>query len=100
MRDMSRDSHVTLTLFITLRSHSLHPTVSSGGHISTSISCSLPKMVQNQRARAVREASLQSIELLAPAFDGHNLRVLPCCCEQATFQHVRHAGKGQGIRLE
>ena len=60
----------------------------------------ITQMVQNQRARAIREASLQSIELLAPALDGRNLRVLPCCCEQAAFQHVRHAGKGQGIHLE
>ena len=52
---MSRDSRVTLTLFITLRSHLLHITVSTGGHTSTSISCSLPRWFRtNVPGRFVR----------------------------------------------
>lgn len=94
---MSRDSRVTLTLFITLRSHSLHTTVSTGGHTSTSISCSLPKWFRtNTPGRFVRLRCKASNCLL----QRFNLRVLPCCCEQTAFQHVRNAGKGQAICLE
>ena len=92
MRDMSRDSHVT-------HSHRKYkPFLRKLPQYVNQLF--IVKVAQNQFSQAVCEASLQGIELLAPAFDGHNLRVLPCCCEQTAFQHVRHAGKGQGIRLE
>lgn len=77
MRDMSRDSHVT-------RSHrKCNPFLRKlPQHFEQLL---IIKVAQNQFAQAVCEASLQGIELLAPAFDGHNLRVLPGCGEETAF---------------
>lgn len=92
MRDMSRDSHVT-------HSHSkCNPFLRKLPQQFDQLL--IIQVTQSQFAQAIREASLQSVELLAPVFDGHDLRILPCCREQAAFQYIRYAGKCQGVRLE